>query len=365
MSITTYASLGLRPLINCRGTYTVISASLLLPEVRETMMEAATRYIQLDELMEKVGERLGELMQCEFGLVTNGCAAAICQMTSACLTGDDAARITQLPDTTGMKDEVLLLKSHQHGYNRAVRTTGARMIEVDTFAQLEAAIGPKTAMLSVFGDAVKRGGVSVAQMAELGKREGVPLFVDAAAERPDAPNRYLDEGADAVAYSGGKCLRGPQSSGLLLGRRDLLWKAFLNGSPHQSIGRPMKAGKEEIMGLLAAVEMWVQRDHEAEWKTWEQWLDIIWDTVADVPSITRDMRLPGRSNVAPVLQIGWDFDTLALSPEAAQQQLSAGEPRVEVFTHPTGVEFMPFMMEEGEAAVVGRRLRQILLETPS
>lgn len=360
MSISTFESLGVRPLINCRGTYTIISASLLLPEVRQAMMEASTKYVQLSELQEKVGERLGEIMQCEFGLVTNGCAAAICQITSACMAGDDPEKILQIPDTTGMKNEVVLQKSHQHGYNNAVRMAGARMIEVETLAEMEAAIGLNTAMLSVFGDAVERGEISVAQMVEIGKREGIPVFVDAAAERPDVPNRYLADGVDAVAYSGGKCLRGPQSSGLLLGRRDLLWKAFLNGSPHQGLGRPLKASREEIMGLLAAVEMWVQRDHEAEWKTWEQWLDIIWDAVSHIPTATRAMQMPGRSNVAPLMQIGWDADTLGLTPDEVRQQLNDGEPRIEVGTHATGVQIMPFMMEGGEASSVAGRLLQIL-----
>ena len=360
MTVSTYESLGVRPLINCRGTYTILSGSLMLPEVREAMMAAASQYVQMEELMEKVGERLGELMQCEFGLVTNGCAAAICQVTSACMAGDDPEKITQLPDTTGMKNEVVLQQSHQHGYNHAVRMTGARMIEVATLAEMEAAIGPQTAMLSVLGDAADRGKVSVAQMVEIGKREGIPVFVDAAAERPDAPNCYLADGVDAVAYSGGKCLRGPQSSGLVLGRRDLLWTAYQHGAPHHSIGRPMKAGKEEIMALLAAVEMWVRRDHEAEWKTWEQRLDTIWEAVSQIPTTTRDTRVPRPSNVSPVLRVGWDAEAVGLTPEAAQQALSDGEPRIEVYTHETGVEFNACMMEEGEAELVARSLREML-----
>ena len=358
-NVTTYESLGVRRLINCRGTLTIISGSLILPEVKAARMEAATGYVQLEELMEKVGARLAELMQCEFGLVTNGCAAAICQVTSACMTGDDAEKRARLPDTSGMKNEVLLLKSHQHGYNHAIRMTGARMIEVETAEEFEAAIGPQTAMISVFGDVGDRGALSVAQMVEIGKREGVPVFVDAAAERPDVPNRYLADGVDAVAYSGGKCMRGPQSSGLVLGRRDLLWQAFMHGAPHAGIGRPMKAGKEEIMGMLAAVEAWVRRDHDAEWKTWEQRLETIWEAVRDIPTMTRQIHQPGRSNVAPVLQMGWDADALGLTPDAVLKALSEGTPRVEASAHATGVQFVPYMMEEGEADLLAQRLREI------
>jgi L-seryl-tRNA(Ser) seleniumtransferase len=356
----TYESIGVRPLINCRGTYTIISGSLSLPEVKAAMAAASSRYVHLDELMEKVGERIAEVMQCEFGLVTNGCAAAICQVTSACMAGDDPEAIKQLPDTTGLKDEVVLQKKHQHVYNHAIRMTGANIIEVETLEEMEAAVCDQTAMLAVFGDAADRGEVSVAEMVTIGKREGVPVFVDAAAERPDVPNRYLEEGADAVAYSGGKCLRGPQSSGLVLGRRDLLWTAFMHGAPHHGIGRPMKAGKEEVMGLLAAVEKWVERDHDAEWKMWEGWLDEIWNAVSHVPSVTREIQMPGRSNVAPILKIGWDASRVELDPEQARQALSDGDPRIEVFTHETGVEFMAYMMEESEATLVAKRLHEVL-----
>ncbi|MBS10963.1 MAG: hypothetical protein CME19_05085 [Gemmatimonadetes bacterium] len=360
MNIPTYESIGVRPLINCRGTYTIISGSVSLPEVKAAMDEASKRYVHLDELMEKVGERISEIMQCEFGLVTNGCAAAICQVTSACMAGDDPEGIRQLPDTTGLKNEVVLQKKHQHVYNHAIRMTGAQIIEVDTLEEMEAAVGEQTAMLAVFGDAADRGDVSVAEMAAIGKREGIPVFVDAAAERPDVPNRYLEEGADVVAYSGGKCLRGPQASGLLLGRRDLLWTAFMHGAPHHSIGRPMKAGKEEVMGLLAAVEKWAERDHKAEWKMWEGWLDEIWNAVTHVPTITRETQQPGRSNVAPILKVGWNATRVELTPEQAQQALSDGEPRIEVFTHETGVEFMPYMMEPGEAPIVAERLAEVM-----
>ncbi|MCH2663629.1 aminotransferase class V-fold PLP-dependent enzyme [bacterium] len=360
MNIPTYKSIGVRPLINCRGTYTIISGSVSLPEVKAAIDEASKRYVHLDELMEKVGERIAEIMQCEFGLVTNGCAAAICQVTSACMAGDDPERIKQLPDTTGLKNEVVLQKKHQHVYNHAIRMTGAQIIEVNSLEEMKSAVCDRTAMLAVFGDAAERGDVSVEQMVEIGKREGVPVFVDAAAERPDVPNAYLEAGADVVAYSGGKCLRGPQASGLVLGRRDLLWSAFLHGAPHHSIGRPMKAGKEEVMGLLAAVEMWVNRDHDAEWAEWESWLDEIWKAVDHIPTITREVQMPGRSNVAPILRVGWDETRLELKPEQAKRALSNGEPRIEVFAHETGVEFMPYMMEPGEAPLVARRLHEVL-----
>ncbi len=356
----TYESLGVRPLINCQGTYTIISGSLILPEVRQAMVEASKQYVHLDELMEAVGTRIGALMQCEWGLVTNGCAAALCQVTAACVAGTDPEKMARLPDTTGMKNQVLVQPSHRHVYDHAVRMVGVEIIEVETRADLEAALSDRTAMLLVFGDAAERGAISVADMAAAGRRRGVPTFVDAAAERPDAPNWYLEQGADAVAYSGGKCLRGPQAAGLVLGRKKLLQAAFLNGAPHHALGRPMKAGKEEIMGLLAAVEQWVVRDHEAEWRDWERRLSVIADAVEKFPSVATRVTQPGRSNVAPNLAVGWDRDQLAISGHALARKLSAGQPRIEISAHDNGFGINPYMMEPGEEDIVARRVREVL-----
>ena len=249
LDFPTYEKIGLRPLINGRGTYTIISGSVMLPEVRAAMVEASRCYVHLDELHDAVGHRIAELMQCEWGMVTNGCAAALCQITAACVAGTDPEKMARLPDTTGMPDEVVVQKSHRHVYDHAVRMAGVKLVEVETLAEMEAAINDRTALLLIFGDAADRGQVSVAQMAELGKLHDVPTFVDAAAERPDVPNRYLAEGVDAVGYSGGKCLRGPQSSGLVLGNKALLQAAFLNGAPHHALARPMKARNVTMVNL--------------------------------------------------------------------------------------------------------------------
>ena len=357
----TYESLGVRPLINCQGSYTIISGSVILPEVRQAMYEASRRYVHLEELMAAVGARIADLMQAEWALVTNGCAAALCQVTAACVAGADPEKMARLPDTTGMKDEVVVQSSHRHVYDHAMRMVGVRMVEVETRAEMEATVGERTAMLAVMGDAVPRGKVSVEEMAAIGRERGIPTFVDAAAERPDVPNRYLAAGADAVAYSGGKCLRGPQAAGLVLGRKDLLQAAFLNGAPHHALARPMKAGKEEIMGLLAAVEQWVVRDHEAEWAQWEDWLRTIAERVEPVESVTATTGdPPGRSNVAPRLVVSWDPDVVGITPPEAVRQLSAGDPRIEVFGHGDGVSIMPYMMEDGEAEIVAQRLHEVL-----
>ena len=360
LQFPTYESIGVRPLINCVGTVTVLSGSLILPEVRRAMIEASTRYVQMHELMEAAGARIAALMQCEWGLVTCGCAAALTQVTAACVAGKDPEKINRLPDTSGMKNEVIVQSSHRQGYDRAVWAVGTQRIEVTTRAELDAAFSDQTAMLLVFGDAAERGEISVKEMADAGHAHGVPTFVDAAAERPDVPNWYLEQGVDAVGYSGGKCLRGPQASGLVLGRKDLLEAAFANGCPHGSIGRPMKAGKEEIMGLLAAVEQWVARDHQAEWREWEHRLEVISEAVIQFASVTTSVRQPGRSNVTPHMSITWDADIRGISPAQAKRCLSEGDPRIEVSGGDDGISINPYMMEEGEEQVVARRLAEIL-----
>ena len=356
----TYESLGVRPLINCMGTYTIISGSLMLPEVRQAIQDASKAYVHLDELMERVGGRIAELMACEWGMVTSGCAAALCQVTAACVAGLDPERMKRLPDTSGMKNRVITQPSHRHVYDHAIRMVGVHIVEVETPRQMEAAIDESTAMIAIFGDAADRGSISVPDMVSIARKNDVPTFVDAAAERPDVPNPYLSEGVDVVAYSGGKCLRGPQASGLVLGRKDILHAAFMNGAPHHSLARPMKAGKEEVMGLLAAVEQWVRRDHAAEWREWERRLDTITNEVAHIPTLTTETLQPGRSNVAPVLAVNWDPETVRVTPEEARRLLSEGDPRIELFHTGSGVEVMPYMMESGEDALVARRLNQVL-----
>jgi len=360
LRVSRYEDLGVRPLINCIGTITTLSGSLVLPEVRQAMAEASGRYVKIDELMEGVGARIAAVMQCEWGLVTAGCAAALTQVTAACVAGADPDKVARLPDTSGMKNEVIVQTSHRQGYDRAVTAVGTRFVQVASRAELEAAYSERTAMLLIFGDAAERGPIGVKEMVDSGRARGVPALVDAAAERPDVPNWYLEQGVDAVAYSGGKCLRGPQASGLVLGRKELLQAAFVNGCPHGSIGRPMKAGKEEIMGLLAAVEQWVERDHEAEWREWERRLQVIAAAVAPFAAVRTAIHAPGRSNVTPTMSIQWEAQEVGLTAAEVRRQLSAGEPRIEAAGGEDGLSINPYMMEEGEEELVARRLAAVL-----
>lgn len=356
----TYASLGVRPLINCRGTLTLYGGSLMLPEVRLAMHEASKSFVHLDELMAHVGTRIATLMGSEAALVTNGCAAALCQVTAACVAGTDPDKIKRLPDTTGMKNEAITLASHRHVYDHAIRMVGVRMVEVENASAMAAAFNERTALVAVFGDRAGNSEMTVSEIVALAHAHGVPVLVDAAAERPDSPDRYLADGVDVVTYSGGKCLRGPQSSGLALGRKDILAAAFMNGAPHHSIGRPMKASKEEVMGLLAAVEQWQKRDHEAEWKQWEGYLKTVADAVSTLASIETEIRQPGRSNVMPTMEIRWDQQRIKLTPKQVERQLSDGNPRIEMSSGDHGVHMLPYMMEPGEDRLVAERLTALL-----
>jgi L-seryl-tRNA(Ser) seleniumtransferase len=259
-----------------------------------------------------------------------------------------------------MANEVITLAGHRHPFEHAIRMTGARIVEAGSEAELEALIGPRTAMLTFLGEAAALGPVSFARLARIGARHRVPVVVDAAAERPDVPNRYLAEGADAVIYSGGKCLRGPQDSGLVLGRRDLLEAAYQNGSPHMSLGRPMKVSKETLMGLLAALDAWLARDHEAEWRMWERMLAHVSRRLAGLRSVQCRVVQPALpSNVAPTLSIRWDSGTLPIANVEVKRLLAEGRPSIEMPLEGEGLSIMPYMMEPGEERAVARRLEQI------
>src|SRR5262245_29640854 len=265
-----YRSIGVRPLINARGTFTIISGSLMLPEVRAAIDAAARQHVHLDELMAAVGARLAELTHAEFGMVSSGCAAALTHATAACVAGGNPDLHVRIPNLTGFpKDEVIIPKHSRNVYDAAVRAVGVRVVEVDTVEDLDAAFGPRTAMVYILaGPEADQSPLNTRAIAQLASQKRVPVLVDAAAEILTVPNVHLENGATLVAYSGGKCIRGPQSAGLLLGRKDLVRAAWVHSAPHHGFARSMKVGKEEAIGMLMAVEMWMKRDHKAEWTQW-------------------------------------------------------------------------------------------------
>ena len=255
-----YESIGVTPIVNCRGTYTIITGSQTLPEVKRAMEQASHAYVHMDELMEAVGQRLAELTKAEWGIVTAGCAAALTHATSACISGGDPEKMQRVPNLAGLKNEVVVPRYSRNEYDHAVRMLGVKMVEVETAAQFEAALSPRTAMVMILScPAAEKGELSIENTCAMARAKGVPVIVDAAAETLTIPNIHLAHGANLVAYSGGKCLRGPQAAGLLLGQKDLVRAAWINSAPHHTFGRSLKVGKEEIMGMLAALEGWFRR----------------------------------------------------------------------------------------------------------
>ncbi len=358
------AELGVRPFLNAAGTYTRLTASQMSRSVLDAMQVAATQYVDLNELHENAGDRIAELLDCEAALVTAGCASALTLGTAACVAGSSTDRIRRLPDTAGMKNEVVLQKSHRNGYDHAIRNCGVRLVEVDSARDLEAAINERTAMLFFLNHAERDGAIGHEEFVRVGKQHGVPTLSDVAADIPPADNlfRFTKMGYDLVAFSGGKGLRGPQSAGLLIGRRDLIEAARLNNSPHSdSVGRTNKVNKEEVVGMLVALEEFLERDHDAVWKNWEQSCARIARNVANLPGVSTEMFTPEIANAVPHLRIRWDYSAAQLTPEQAAEELRQGEPAIEVRPRSSeGLEIAVWMLAAGEDRVVGRRVRSVL-----
>jgi L-seryl-tRNA(Ser) seleniumtransferase len=330
--------------------------------------------VHLDELAEAVGRRLAELTKAEWGMVTNGCSAALTHATTACVTGGNPDLHVRVPDLRGFpRDECIIPAHSRNVYEAAVRAVGVRVVEVATAAELEAAFGPRTALVYILaGPDADNGPLSTKAICDQASRRGVPVLVDAAAEILTIPNVHLQLGAALVTYSGGKCLRGPQAAGLLLGRKDLVKAAWVGSAPHHGFARGFKVGKEEAMAMLAAVEAWTKRDYEAEIRTWASWLDAIARRIAPIAGVrTAVTPVEGLSNRMPLLQIRWDRAKLGTSGEAVAKLLFDSEPRISLFPAreklapgETGLTIGPYMMLPGDEKTVAERLFTVLSQPP-
>jgi L-seryl-tRNA(Ser) seleniumtransferase len=360
-----YQRLGVRTRINAKGTYTFLTGSLLPPEVAQAMEEASRHFVWLLELQQAVGEKIAQMLGVEAAMVTSGAAGAIMLGTAACLTGKDPEKIQRLPDLTGMKSEVIIQKSHRNPFDHAIRNVGVRLVEVETEEDLERASNEKTAMMYFLNEAQNHGKIGLQKWVEAGRRHGIPTFNDAAADVPPVSHLsdYNKMGFDLVAFSGGKGLRGPQCAGLMLGRKDLIEAALLNNNPHEdTIGRPCKVGKEEIVGMFVALERYLKVDHEAEWKDWEARLETIDKLVSSVPGVHTSRFVPEVANHVPHLSIQWDETAFGLTKAECAKQLEEGEPSIVCLAedYPYGLSVTPFMMKPGEEKIVARRLKEIL-----
>jgi uncharacterized pyridoxal phosphate-dependent enzyme len=360
-----FTRIGVRPLINGRGTYTIISGSRSLPQVKQAMYEASNYFVQLDEMMDGIGAQLAKLTGAEWGIATTGCEAAICLATIACIAGTDVERCQALPYIKG-RDQVIIPKHSRNPYDFGVRMTGAEMVEVDSEEELRSKISKRTAMIYILSSpAAEKGPLSIANICSIGKEKGIPVFVDAAAEEPITPNIHIAAGATLVGYSGGKCMRGPQSSGMLIGQKDLCKAAYYQAAPHHCYGRAFKCSKEEAMGLLAAVEQWYKRDHAAEQREWLSWLKNIEARMKPLPSTSFEYLEPeDLSNKSPRLRISWDANVLKITGTELVARLDAGTPRIlidgGVGQRPdkmaSSVIIMPYMMDPGEDQVIANAI---------
>ncbi len=360
-----YKQLGVCSFINAAGTYTVLSGSLMPERARRAMEEASHCFVRLEDLQKAVGERIAKLLDCDAAMVTSGGAGSILLATAACVTGTDLEKVKRIPDIQGMKNEVILPRGHRNGFDHQARTVGVKLVEVDTVDDLHRAINPQTAMLYFTNDREFKGQIRRGEFLAAGKQAAVPVFNDSAAELPPATNLkgIIREGFDLVGFSGGKGLRGPQSAGLLLGRKDLIQAALLNNNPNEdAIGRPCKVGKEEMLGLLAAVEDYLERDHDAEMSMWRGFMDSIAKDLKGISTVKAEVYVPppGGGHQVPYLRVQWDESKLGLKYADCQQQLRSGEPAIEVNAGNDGLNLASYNMYPGEERIVGMRLRGVL-----
>lgn len=366
-----YSRIGVRPFISCTATTTINGGSSQPPEVLDAIFRAGHYHVNLDELMDKVGPRIAELLKVEAAMVSSGAAGAVTCGTLACLAGGDPEKIQQLPDTTGLKDEVIVPRWSRSIYDHAVRSTGVKMIEVETLADLEKAFGPKTVMATAQSSILwEKGPFSLKQFVEAAHKRNIPVLIDDAGALPVPPHPVLSHGVDLCAHSGGKVIRGPQSAGLLLGRKDLIAAAFINSAPHHAFARAMKVTKEEIMGMLAAVEYLVTtRDPEGEEREWMSWYAHIKDRVSEVPGVSGEIEdfAWKRFGYHPRLVVQWDPAKIGLTAGDVEQLLLDGEPRIRIPPSGAGHSFVirGAAMYEGEHRLVADRLVEIFRGAPA
>jgi uncharacterized pyridoxal phosphate-dependent enzyme len=356
-----FKELGVRPFINAAGTYTDMTASLMAPEVMAAINYASKQFVPLNELHDRVGERIASLVKAEAAMVPAGAASAMTLGMAGVLTGLDAKKIVDLPNLAGMKTEVIMQKAHRFGYDHALRNCGVKIVEVETAAELEAAVTPQTAMMLFYNNNNPVGQIRDEEFVRLGKKHGVVTMNDCAADVPPVENlwKYTAMGFDLVAFSGGKGIRGPQSAGLLLGRKDLIAAARANASPNgNAIGRGMKVNKEEMLGMLVALERFVKLDHAALDREYQRRANVVLESLDGIKGVTASITVPEVANHVPHVKIALDTAVTGITGPEVSQRLREGTPSIGVRP---GDELLVgvWMMEPGEDKIVARRLKEV------
>jgi uncharacterized pyridoxal phosphate-dependent enzyme len=365
-----YEELGVTTVINCEGTMTMLGGSLPHPELEAIMTLAGRHFVSIPELEVAAGKRIAEMLKLPEGytaVVTSGAAAAIQSGLAGILTGGNEALIRQLPDLTGMKSEVIIQKSHRNPFDHQLRSTGIKLIEIETADQLRAAVNERTAMMHFSNFANAAGQIKVDEWVKLSKHYNVPCMNDAAADTPPVSHLwdYTNMGYDLVTFSGGKAIRGPQCAGLLIGRQELLANALLNNSPHEdTLGRSQKVGKEEIVGMVKALELFLAEDHDALAKEWQGRLEGISRELNKVPGVSTSFFVPDIANHVPHLSITWDAARIALTPQQASKLLRNTKPSIVMGSGEDrpGLAMNSFMLQPGEDKIVSDQLSRLLRE---
>ena len=363
-----YEELGVKTVINCEGTMTVLGGSILRPELEAVMAQAGRHFVRIAELEAAAGNRIAEMLKLPDGytaLVTSGAAAAIESGLAGILTGDNEQFIRQIPDLTGMKSEVIIQKSHRNPFDHQLRNTGIKLVVIETREELRQAVNDRTAMMHFSNFANAEGQIKVDEWVRLAKEFKIPCMNDAAADTPPVSHLwdYANMGYDLITFSGGKAMRGPQCAGLLIGRKDLVANAFLNNSPHEdTIGRSQKVGKEEIIGMVKALELYLKEDHEALWKEWQGQLDYISQQVKRIDGVSTSFFVPDIANHVPHMSITWDSSRIGLTQKEVSKRLVESTPSIILGGGEgrPGLVMNSFMLQPGENKIVAEQLTRIL-----
>ncbi|WP_205508960.1 aminotransferase class V-fold PLP-dependent enzyme [Longitalea arenae] len=362
-----FKELGVRTFINAAGTYTAMTGSLMHDYVVDAIRSGADEFCYLDELQDKAGEKIAALVHAEAAVVTSGAFAGMTLGLAGILTGMDQRKVEQLPhlEGTGMKSEVIIQKSHNIVYNHALKNTGCKLIYVESSAELENAINEKTALLHFLNIEADKGKIQHEEWVALGRKHHIPTSIDIAADVPPVSNlwKFNDMGFSFVVISGGKAIRGPQSAGLLMGKKEIIAAARLHMPPRGfNIGRGFKVNKEEILGMYVALEKYIQRDHDKEWKRWETAIAKIEQAAGSVNGVTTSITIPPLGNVTPTLEISWDATAIKLTGKELQEKLRHGRPSIEIGgVKDNSITITVWMLKPGQEKIVARRIREELM----